>query len=181
MISDLVQFYDKVDQEISFFNSTLKSENKEQLMIQQVTKVVEAEGERVYKLMPLMQGLSENMFAEYLANQNTPFLLPSKIERIWPNVNAILISQKRISVIPRVSREQLEDFFKRRGFPTSLIDDYHLTFYEVNNCGIDENGIFYIFDVVYNLYPTLNKVKKLISLQDRKGKKLLTRRASWLL
>lgn len=166
-----VKRLNQIDEYINQFNQfDFLSENK--LLLQPAGKVVQELDGKIYKLYPLMEGYSRKMIGEVFANLGAPIFLETEVVDVFPNFNAILMTEPKVKVIHRITRDELQELFDEKGYNPELIDRFGLNFYQVENCGYYKDELK-IFDAIWNVYPVIRKDTGTIRLQDLKGNLLL--------
>lgn len=112
------------------------------------------------------------MIGEVFANLGAPIFLDTEVVDVFPNFNAVLMSEPKVKVIHRITKEELKALFAEKGYDESLIDRFDLNFYQVENCGYYRDELK-IFDAIWNVYPVIRKGARTIRLQDKQGNLLL--------
>lgn len=171
-IKTIQEIYSKLDASIAEA-SKVTSDNGVTPVLHQMSKSVYVEEDEVYKLYPLSEGYTRYLLYRAGVNAEVPIFLPCEVVNTYRALNAVIIKEKKVEVIPAYSKKELIDYCTKKGYNVNFLADIGLNFFQENNCGI-LNGETYIFDGIWNVYATVRKDLGEIRLQDGSGNVLIS-------
>ena len=160
-IKDLIQYFSNIEQQIKDFNSDIFSLNNDTLGFHISKKIVlDFNDGYIYKIAPMREGLLNWMVSEFYTSLKLNVFV--KVDLIWfsKNLQLTITREPKVKVIKEISDEE-------------IFNDEGIKYFNIQNCGKDENGRIKIFDYISNCDASI--FEKSCELRDRTGNLLFSK------
>lgn len=165
-IKDLIQYFSNIEQQIKDFNSDILSLNNDSLGLNISKKIVlDFNDGYIYKIAPMREGLLNWMISEFYSSLKLNVFV--KVDLIWfsENLQLTITREPKVKVIKEISDEEIFNAFGDN--VKKHFNDTGIKYFNIRNCGKDENGRIKIFDYISNCDASI--FEKFCELRDRTG------------
>lgn len=174
-IKDLIQYFSNIEQQIKDFNSDILSLNNDPLGFNISKKIVlDFNDGYIYKIAPMREGLLNWMISGFYSSLKLNVFV--KVDLIWfsENLQLTITREPKVKVIKEISDEEIFNAFGDN--VKKHFNDEGIKYFNIRNCGKDENGRIKIFDYISNCDASI--FEKSCELRDRTGNLIFSKEIS---